>query len=199
MSALKELVKNRRTQYAIGKNTDLTNEEIANRITEIVKDVPTAFNSQTSRIAIVFGEDSVKLWDLILDVQKDVLQGEMWDMMSGVMEGAKNGVGTVLFFEDLDAVEKLPVNGTRGEAYKQNNNANNQYATWLGLTELGLGGSLQHFNVGYEQGFDKSVKELLGLPERWEMQAQMPFGSIKGETGAKEYIADSDRVVVIGN
>ena len=199
MSALKELVKNRRTQYAIGKNTDLTNEEIANRITEIVKDVPTAFNSQTSRIAIVFGEDSVKLWDLILDVQKDVLQGEMWDMMSGVMEGAKNGVGTVLFFEDLDAVEKLPVNGTRGEAYKQNNNANNQYATWLGLTELGLGGSLQHFNVGYEQGFDKSVKELLGLPERWEMQAQMPFGSIEGETGAKEYIADSDRVVVIGN
>lgn len=198
MSALKELVKNRRTQYAIGKNTDLTNEEIANRITEIVKDVPTAFNSQTSRIAIVFGEDSVKLWDLILDVQKDVLQGEMWDMMSGVMEGAKNGVGTVLFFEDLDAVEKLPVNGTRGEAYKQNNNANNQYATWLGLTELGLGGSLQHFNVGYEQGFDKSVKELLDLPERWELQAQMPFGSIEGEVAEKEYIADNERVRVIG-
>lgn len=199
MSPLTELVKKRRTQYAIGKNTDLTNEEIANRITEIVKDVPTAFNSQTTRVAIVFGEDNVKLWNLILDVQKDVLQGEMWDMMSGVMEGAKNGVGTVLFFEDLDAVAKMPVNGTRGEAYKQNNNANTQYATWLGLTDLGLGGSLQHFNVGYEQGFDKSVKELLGLPERWEMQAQMPFGSIEGENTPKEYIADSDRVVVLGN
>lgn len=198
MSKFTELVKNRRTQYAIGKNTELSNEEISEYITNIVRDVPTAFNSQTTRVAIVFGEDNVKLWDHILDVQKDVLQGEMWDMMSGVMEGAKNGVGTVLFFEDLDVVETMPVNGTRGEAYKQNNNANTQYATWLGLTQLGLGGSLQHFNVGYEQGFDKSVKELLDLPERWELQAQMPFGSIEGEVAEKEYIADNERVRVIG-
>ncbi|HLR92664.1 MAG TPA: nitroreductase family protein [Atopostipes sp.] len=200
MSQLTELVKDRRTHYAIGNNTELSNEEIANRITEVVRDVPTAFNSQTTRVAVVFGEENVKLWDHILDVQKDVLQGEMWDMMSGVMEGAKGGVGTVLFFEDLDAVENnMPVNGERAEVYKQNNNANAQYATWLAITELGLGGSLQHFNVGYEQGFDKSVKELLDLPERWELQAQMPFGSIEGEVTEKEYIADTDRVAVRGN
>lgn len=199
MSTFLKLVKNRRTQYAIGNNTELTNEAIAERITEIVRDVPTASNSQTTRIAIIFGEENVKLWDHILDVQKDVLQGEMWDMMSGVMEGAKGGVGTVLFFEDLDAVEAMPTSPSRVEVYKQNNNANAQYAVWLGLTDLGLGGSLQHMNVGYEQGFDKSVKELLGLPERWELQAQMPFGSIEGENAPKEYIADSDRVVVLGN
>ena len=199
MSPLSELVKNRRSQYAIGDNTDLTNEEIAERITQIVRDVPTASNSQTTRIAIVFGEENVKLWDHILDVQKDVMPEEMWGMMSGVMEGAKGGVGTILFFEDLDAVEKMPTSPARVEVYKQNNNANAQYATWLALTDLGLGGSLQHMNVGYEQGFDKSVKELLGLPERWEMQAQMPFGSIEGENEPKEYIADSERVVVIGN
>ena len=199
MSPLSELVKNRRSQYAIGNNTDLTNEEIAERITQIVRDVPTASNSQTTRIAIVFGEENVKLWDHILDVQKDVMPEEMWGMMSGVMEGAKGGVGTILFFEDLDAVEKMPTSPARVEVYKQNNNANAQYATWLALTDLGLGGTLQHMNVGYEQGFDKSVKELLGLPERWEMQAQMPFGSIEGENEPKEYIADSERVVVIGN
>ena len=199
MSPLSELVKNRRSQYAIGNNTDLTNEEIAERITQIVRDVPTASNSQTTRIAIVFGEENVKLWDHILDVQKDVMPEEMWGMMSGVMEGAKSGVGTIIFFEDLDAVEKMPTSPARVEVYKQNNNANAQYATWLALTDLGLGGSLQHMNVGYEQGFDKSVKELLGLPERWEMQAQMPFGSIEGENEPKEYIADSERVVVIGN
>lgn len=199
MSPLSELVKNRRSQYAIGNNTDLTNEEIAERITQIVRDVPTASNSQTTRIAIVFGEENVKLWDHILDVQKDVMPEEMWGMMSGVMEGAKGGVGTIIFFEDLNAVEKMPTSPARVEVYKQNNNANAQYATWLALTDLGLGGSLQHMNVGYEQGFDKSVKELLGLPERWEMQAQMPFGSIEGENEPKEYIADSERVVVIGN
>ena len=199
MSKFTELVKNRRSQYVIGNNTDLTNEEIAETLTQIVKDVPTASNSQTTRLAIVFGEENVKLWDHILEVQKDVMPAEMWEMMSGVMEGAKNGVGTVIFFEDLDAVEKMPTSPSRVEVYKQNNNANAQYATWLALTDLGLGGTLQHMNVGYEQGFDKSVKELLGLPERWEMQAQMPFGSIESEAGEKEYIADSERVVVIGN
>lgn len=68
MSTFTELVKNRRSQYVIGNNTDLTNEEIAETLTQIVKDVPTASNSQTTRLAIVFGEENVKLWDHILEV-----------------------------------------------------------------------------------------------------------------------------------
>ena len=198
MSTLTELAKDRRSQYVIGDNTDLTNEEIVERITKIVREVPSASNSQTTRVAFVFGDKNVELWDHILDVQKDVLQGDRWERMSGVMEGAKNGVGTIIFFEDLKAVREMPTSPSRVEVYKQNNDANVQYATWLALTEMGLGGTLQHMNVGYEQGFDKSVKELLGLPEHWEMQAQMPFGSIEGEPGEKEYIADNERVVVVG-
>lgn len=199
MAEFQELVENRRTHYAIGNNTDLSNEKIVNYVTEIVKEVPSAFNSQTSRLVFVFGEENEKLWDHILEVQEDVLEGEMWDMMSGVMQGAKNGVGTVLFFEDRDAVAQMPAQGDREKVYKQNNQANAQYATWLALTELGLGGSLQHFNVGYEQGFDKSIKEMFGLSETWELQAQLPFGSIEGEVDDKEYIADSERVLVRGN
>ena len=102
MSPLSELVKNRRSQYVIGNNTDLTKEEIAERITQIVRDVPTASNSQTTRIAIVFGEENVKLWDHILDVQKDVMPEEMWGMMSGVtcftfMENQTTLITTSLF------------------------------------------------------------------------------------------------------
>ncbi|MGP6138610.1 MULTISPECIES: nitroreductase family protein [unclassified Jeotgalibaca] len=198
MSPFTELAKSRRTQYAIGNNTELTKEEITARLRAVAKEVPTAFNSQTSRLVVVFGEDNEKLWGHILDVQKDVLQGEMWDMMSGVMQGAKGAVGTVLFFEDLDAVAAMPVQGARGEAYKQNNNANLQYATWLALTELGLGASLQHMNVGHAEGFDKSILEMFNLPANYEMIAQMPFGSIEGEAFPKEYIADEVRVQVIG-
>ena len=77
------------------------------------------------------------------------------------------------------------------EAYKQNNNANAQYAVWLALAEMDLGASLQHFNVGYEQGFDKGTREMFNLPESYEMLAQMPFGSVEQETGEKEHI-DAD-------
>ncbi|MDE1549264.1 nitroreductase family protein [Jeotgalibaca caeni] len=198
MSQFTDLVKSRRTRYAIGNNTDLSKEEIVARIREVAREVPTASNSQTTRLVVVFGEENARLWDHILDVQKDVLQGEMWDMMSGVMQGAKGAVGTVLFFEDLDAVAKMPAEGAREEAYKQNNNANSQYAIWLALTELGLGASLQHMNIGHEQGFDKSVLEMFNLPENYEMIAQMPFGSIEGDAFPKEYIEDEVRVQVIG-
>lgn len=198
MTQFTDLVKKRRTAYAIGNNTELTNKEIADRIREIAKEIPSANNSQTTRLVIVFGDHNVKLWDHVLDVQKDVMQGAMWDMMSGVMEGAKGGIGTVLFFEDRETVASTLGEGDRAEAYKQNNNANTQYATWLGLTELGLGGSLQHMNVGFEQGFDKSVKEMFNLPASYEMIAQMPFGSIEAPAGEKDYIDGAVQVLTFG-
>lgn len=197
MSAFVDLVEKRRSIYALGTDSEYSKEEIANRVREVVKQVPSAFNSQTTRVVVLFDEANDKFWDHIYDVQKNVLEGEMWDMMSGVMTGAKKGIGTVLFFEDLEAVEAMPAQGARQEAYKQNNNANAQYAVWLALAEMNFGASLQHFNVGYEQGFDKATKELFNLPESYEMLAQMPFGSVEQELGEKDHIDTEVQVQVI--
>jgi hypothetical protein len=196
MSNFVDLIKKRRTIYALGTDSQYSKEDIENRIREVVQQVPSAFNSQTTRVVVLFDEANVKFWDHIYDVQKDVLEGEMWDMMSGVMNGAKEAIGTVLFFEDKEAVEQMPTQGARTEAYKQNNNANAQYAVWLALAEMDLGASLQHFNVGYEQGFDKGTKEMFDLPESYEMLAQMPFGSIEQEAGEKEHIDTNEQVKV---
>lgn len=197
MSSFLDLVEKRRTVYALGTDSEYSKEDIENRIREVVKQVPTAFNSQTTRVVVLFDEANDKFWDHIYDVQKNVLEGEMWDMMSGVMTGAKKGIGTVLFFEDKEAVEVMPAQGARQEAYKQNNNANAQYAVWLALAEMDLGASLQHFNVGYEQGFDKGTKEMFNLPESYEMLAQMPFGSVEQEIGEKEHIDTDVQVKVL--
>lgn len=191
MSAFVDLIEKRRSIYALGTDSEYSKKDIENRIREVVKQVPSAFNSQTTRIVVLFDNANDKFWNHIYDVQKNVLEGEMWDMMSGVMTGAKNGIGTVLFFEDKETVEKMPAQGARQEAYKQNNNANAQYAVWLALAEMNLGASLQHFNVGYEQGFDKGTKEMFNLPESYEMLAQMPFGSVEQGAGEKEHI-DTD-------
>lgn len=191
MSTFVQLVTKRRSIYALGTNSEHSKQDIEARIREVVKQVPTAFNSQTTRLVVLFDGANEKFWNHIYDVQKEVLQGDTWDMMSGIITGAKKGVGTVLFFEDKKAVEEMPAQGARQEAYKQNNNANAQYAIWLALAEIDLGASLQHFNVGYEQGFDKGTKEMFGLPESFEMLAQMPFGSIEQAPGEKEHI-DTD-------
>src|SRR5699024_6675935 len=98
MSNFVDLIKKRRTIYALGTDSQYSKEDIENRIREVVQQVPSAFNSQTTRVVVLFDEANVKFWDHIYDVQKDVLEGEMWDMMSGVMNGAKEAIGTVLFF-----------------------------------------------------------------------------------------------------
>jgi len=196
MSAFLDLLEKRRSIYTIGTNSDYTKEEITERIRDVMKQVPTAFNSQTTRVVVLFDEAKDKFWDHIYDVQKDVLEGDVWEMMSGTITGSKNGIGTVLFFEDIDAVKQMPAQGIRGEAYKQNNNANAQYAVWLALTEMDLGATLQHFNVGYEQGFDRGTKEMFDLPDSYEMLAQMPFGSIEQEAGEKDHIDPDEQVKV---
>ncbi|AMB99387.1 nitroreductase [Aerococcus urinaehominis] len=198
MTNFKELASKRRTVYHLGRNTEVSQEEISNYLSQVLQEVPTAFNSQTSRIVIVFGDKHEALWQEIYNVQEQVLAGDMWDMMSGVIQGAQAGLGTVLFFEDRDQVAQMPTNSERQEAYKQNNSANNQYAAWLALAELGLGASLQHFNIGYAQGFDKSIKELLDLPASYELVAQMPFGSVETPAQEKDYLATEEKIQVIG-
>ena len=189
MSKYTDLQAKRRSTYVIGKNTDLSQEEISQAIREAMKNVPTSFNSQTSRLVIVFDEANERVWKEIYDVQKDVLDEATWGMMGPVIEGAGQGVGTVLFFEDRDAVKAgIPVDENRQSLYKQDNSSNAQYAVWLTLAELGLGGTLQHFNIGYEEGFDKVFRDMFDLPESYEMVAQMPFGSIEQEYEAKDYI-----------
>lgn len=197
MTAFKQVIKDRRSIYAIGNNSEHSIEDIVASIRETQKDVPTAFNSQTSRLVILNGESNTKFWDLILEVQESVLDKATWDFMSPIMHGAKNGIGTVLFFEDRDAVAKMPTQGARTEAYKQNNSANSQYATWLALAEMNLGGSLQHFNVGYEQGFDKAIREMFNLPDSYELIAQLPFGSIEQAADAKDYMDTNVQVQLI--
>lgn len=196
MSAFFNLVKKRRSIYGLGKNSKYSIEEIENRIREVMKHLPSAFNSQSTRVVVVFGEAHEKFWNHIYDVQKDVLTGDMKEWMSGVVNGAKKGLGTVLFFEDRNVVEDMPTNEARKEAYKQNNNAIAQYAIWLALAEMDLGANLQHFNIGYEQGFDKGTRELFILPDSYEMIAQMPFGSIEQEPRKKEFIDTDEQVKV---
>lgn len=197
MSEFRKLLEQRRTIYALGNNTPYTKEEITTAIRHAVRQAPSASNSQTTRAVVLFDEANKKLWNHIYDVQKQVLPESMWGMMSGVMENARDGaVGTVLFFEDREAVEAMPTNEATRENYKQNNAGIAQYAVWLTLAEMELGSSLQHFNVGYEQGFDKAIREMFNLPESFELIAQMPFGSIEQPAGEKEHIDTETQVRV---
>lgn len=71
-----ELIKNRRSIYAIGNNLNQSNDEIEKLIQEAIRHSPSAFNSQSSRAVILFGQSHHKFWDTVLEVLKSIVPAE---------------------------------------------------------------------------------------------------------------------------
>ncbi len=58
MTNFTDLQTKRRSIYALGKDVELSNQELIDTIQEAVLNTPTAFNSQTSRVVILLDEES---------------------------------------------------------------------------------------------------------------------------------------------
>ena len=65
MSNFLDLQKQRRSIYALGKTVDLSKAELVALIQNAIKQAPSAFNSQTSRALVLFGQDSQDFWNKI--------------------------------------------------------------------------------------------------------------------------------------
>lgn len=195
MSNLLNLLGERHSEYVLGTNVNQSPAEITELVQNVLQSVPSAMNSQTSRAVVFTGDSHARLWEILETTQKEVL-GDMFANYQGIFQGAKTGFGTIVFFEDHDAIKAgIPANEERQNLYKEQHAAIAEYATWLALREIDLGASLQHFNIGYKEGFDKSIREEFNLPESWEMNAQMPFGSIEHPADKKEKINPSEQVL----
>jgi len=59
MTNFSDLQAKRRSIYALGKDVELTNQELIDTIQGAVLNTPTAFNSQTSRVVILLDEESL--------------------------------------------------------------------------------------------------------------------------------------------
>ena len=64
--SFKEALKARRTFYQIENKSTLSDKEIRDLIRFAVEFVPSAFNSQTTRVALLTGKAHEKLWNLSL-------------------------------------------------------------------------------------------------------------------------------------
>ena len=65
--SFKEAIQHRRTHYGIGNNSPISDNEIHEIIKTAVTHVPSAFNSQSTRIVLLLGESHKKLWEIVKD------------------------------------------------------------------------------------------------------------------------------------
>lgn len=192
-----EAIKERRSIYAISKESPISDERIQEIVEDIVKHVPSAFNSQTTRTVILLGEYHDKLWDITMEALRKIVPANNFASTEAKINSFKSGHGTVLFFEDFAVVESLQ---QQFELYKDNfpvwalqTSGMMQFSVWTAFAIEGLGASLQH----YTELIDEQVKKEFNIPESWKMLAQMPFGKIVKGAGEKEFNPIEDKVKVL--
>jgi len=177
MKDLMKVIKDRRTFYSITNKSLISNEEIKSLIDTAIINVPSAFNSQSARLALLLNEHHVKFWELVKNVLKNIVKPEAFEgTKSKIEKSFQSGYGTVLFFEDQKVVkrmqEQFPVYKDTFPTYSQHTSAMHQYAVWLLLEEAGFGASLQHYNPL----IDNDVSKEWNINREWKLIAQMPFG-----------------------
>ncbi|MCX7780824.1 MAG: nitroreductase family protein [Negativicutes bacterium] len=181
-----QAVKERRTVYGIGKASPISDARIEEIVSEAVKYAPSAFNSQSARIVVLFGDHHDKFWDITRNTLRKLVTGD-FSQTDEKISGFQRGYATILFFEDQAVVKSLQSKFPRYKdnfpVWSQHSSGMLQYIIWTALEAEGLGANLQHYNPV----IDNEVKQTWNIPEEWMLIAQMPFGEKLAEPGAKEF------------
>lgn len=194
---LKKAIKNRRTYYSLSDKSPISNDEIKEIIDFAVLHVPSAFNSQSTRVILLLNDNHKKLWNIVKSVLKKIVPADAFGATEAKIDGAfAAGYGTILFYEDTNIVEGLqnafPAYSDNFPVWSQQTSAMHQFTIWTLLEEAGLGASLQHYNPIIDEEVAKAFK----VNPKWKLIAQMPFGTPVGEVGPKEFEPLENRVVV---
>ncbi|MDF2556588.1 MAG: nitroreductase [Bacillales bacterium] len=188
-----EAVKKRRSIYGINNQVTISEEKIKQLVSDAVKYSPSAFNSQSSRAVLLFGEHHLKLWGIVKNTLKAMLTTDAYSQTEGKIDAFAAGYGTVLFFEDLSVIkdlqEKFALYKENFPIWAQQSNGMMQFVTWTALENEGLGASLQHYNPI----IDLEVKREWNIPDEWKLIGQMPFGAITAQPDEKHFAPIEDR------
>ena len=199
LQKLQQLAEQRRSIYALGNQLPVSHEEVVKLVEHAILHTPSSFNSQSTRVIILFGEEHQKLWQIAEDTLRAIVNDdEQFASTKQKMDSFKAGAGTVLFFEDRKVVKSMqdnvPLYADKFPVYAQHTNAMHQYAVWTALASIDIGASLQH----YSPIIDDKVAETWDVDKDWELVAQLVFGAIEQQAGDKTFEPMEERLKVFG-
>ena len=136
-----EALKHRRTYYSITNQSPISDQEIECIVNMTVRHVPSAFNSQTTRVVLLLGESHKKLWQIVKDALKKIVPAEAFAKTEEKIDHSfACGYGTVLFFEDQKVVkglqEAFPSYQENFPGWSLQTSAMHQLAIWVMLEDV---------------------------------------------------------------
>lgn len=194
---IQEAMIHRRSYYSLSNKSPITNQEIADILKSAIKHVPSAFNSQSTRIILLLNNNHTKFWEITKNTLKKLVSEEAFKNTESKIDNSfSSGYGTVLFYEDQDVIENLQKNfstyADKFPEWSQHSSAMHQWVIWTMLEDSGFGASLQHYNPI----IDDEVAKTWAIKPSWKLIAQMPFGTPLSEPEAKEFAPLEDRVII---
>lgn len=193
----KETLEHRRSHYALGSERLVGRADVEEMVRFALSHVPSAFNSQSSRIVLLMGNSHRRFWQIVKDTLQAQIPAEVFAKTEKKIDQSfASGYGTLLFFEDLQVVgemeRKFTLYSSFFQKWSQQTSAMHQLALWCMLEDRGLGASLQHYNPLV----DETARREWDLPSTWELVAQMPFGYPLTVPGVKNMFPVTDRMRV---
>ncbi|KAJ9608496.1 type II nitroreductase [Cladophialophora chaetospira] len=219
-----EAVKDRRSLYALGAESPIPDSKIEEIVKHAVTWAPSTYNVQSARAVVLFKENHQKFWDIAKKHMANIpLEGGMRAYMDGRLAGWRASYGTVLWFEDQEALDALaqknPMIGGMLTEWSDHSTGIHQFigknpnalissslrfvdtiltstffTVWTALESEGLGANLQHFN--FNPAITAEAKEEFKLPEQWKLKAQLVFGKPQEEAKEKTFEPIEKRVLI---
>jgi len=191
-----EAIEKRRSIYSLGRTKAIDDMQIRKIVEFAVMHVPSAFNSQSGRVVLLFGQESQRFWAITRETLRKIVPGKAFVSTDEKISSFDAGFGTVLFFEDQEVVQalmaKFPLYKDSFPVWSLQSNGMLEFAIWTMLEDAGLGASLQHYNPLV----DADVRKAWNLPESWKLLAEMPFGSVENPAGLKEFLPVENRIKI---
>ena len=102
-----DAVKYRHSIYPLAHESPISDDRIQEIVEETLHNVPSSFNSQSTRLVLVLNEAHTKLWDMIREVYRQQLPAEKFEQANQKFGMFQNAYGTVLCYEDTTTVREF--------------------------------------------------------------------------------------------
>lgn len=193
-----ELITRRRSVYALSSELPMPADKISELISLALLQCPTAFNAQSGRIILLFGDENQKLWQLTKDALQKIVPPEQFAKTEEKLNSFAAGAGSVLFFIDDETTseqqQQFPLYAANFPVWAEQAQGILQYIVWTLLAEHNIGASLQHYNPL----IDNAVRQTFEHPASWRLTAQMPFGAIAAPAAPKTFLPIEERLKIFG-
>lgn len=175
-------IESRRTIYNLAPQLplDVTIQDVQSAVQDIIKNTPTALNSQENRAIILTGAAHKKVWDAVIKSIDGV------DGKKRPTSARDEAYGCVIFMTNQSTIKKFqedyPFAKDAFPVAALNTTGAAQINSWTVLETLGLGCHLQHYNDAIRAALPADI------PADWTVNSQLCFGLPISPAGEKAFI-----------